>query len=182
MKTEPKHNISKERAIDFLKEGHSLTDVYVNGELRIVVPDKWEKEVLFENCIIESFSGINTQFNEPVRLLNCHFKKCDFTFTYFLGGLTIENCTFDNYLDFQAGGHNKAGNPVIISNNDFNDFVNFFDCWYESEVKINDNNFNKGTNLLGKVHNIPVTFDIKPIIKNNIGQLDLDNEGENIKY
>jgi hypothetical protein len=82
-------------------------------------------------------------------------------------------------LDFQAGGHNKTGNPIIITNNNFKDFVNFFDCWYENEVTISNNNkFHKGTNLLGKPHNIPVTFDKEPIIKDNIGQLDLNNEGE----
>jgi hypothetical protein len=31
---------------------------------------------------------------------------------------------------------------------------------------------------LGKPHNIPVTFDKEAIIKGNIGQLDLDNEGK----
>jgi hypothetical protein len=81
-------------------------------------------------------------------------------------------------LDFQAGGHNKTGNPIIITNNNFKDFVNFFDCWYENEVTISNNKFHKGTNLLGKPHNIPVTFDKEPIIKDNIGQLELNNEGE----
>ena len=78
--------------------------------------------------------------------------------------------------DFQAGGHNKNGNPVIILNNNFKGFVNFFDCWYENEVTICNNNFLKGTNILGKPNNISVTFYKKPIIKDNIGQLDLDNE------
>lgn len=100
-----------------------------------------------------------------------------FVFTYFLGGLTIDNCIFYNYLDFQAGGHNKIGNPVIIINNDFKDFVNFFDCWYENEVTISNNKFHKGTNLLGQPFNIPVTFDKNPIVISNIGQLDLDTEG-----
>jgi hypothetical protein len=154
-----------------------LIDIYVDGELKIETFDTWDKEVVFENCIVEYFSGSATQFDKPVRFINCHFKKCQFAFTYFLGGLTIDNCAFDNYLDFQAGGHNKTGNPVIITNNDFKDFVNFFDCWYENEVTISNNQFHKGTNLLSKLYNIPVTFDIEPIIKDNIGQLDLDSEG-----
>ncbi len=178
MTTQPKHNITTERATDLLKDGRHLTDVYVDGELKIETNETWDKEVVFENCIIEYFSGSVTQFDKPVRLINCHFKKCQFVFTYFLGGLTIDNCTFDNYLDFQAGGHNKTGNPVIITNNDFKGFVNFFDCWYENEVIISNNIFHKGTNLLGKPHNIPVTFDIEAIIKDNDGQLNLDNEEE----
>ena len=131
MTTQPKHNISTERATDLLKEGQPLTNVYVDGELKIEASDNWDKEVVFDNCIIEYFSGSITQFDKPVRLINCQF-----VFTYFLGGLIIDNCTFDNYLDFQAGGHNKTGYPVIITNKDFKDFVNFFDCWYENEVTI----------------------------------------------
>ena len=181
MKILPKHNISIERAADLLKDGRPLLDIYVEGELRIETNEIWDNEVAIENCVIEYFSGSVTQFNKPVKLINCHFKKCQFTFTYFLGGLTIDNCIFDSYLDFQAGGHNKPGNPVIITNNVFADFVNFFDCWYENEVTIENNNFQKGTNLLGKPHNIPVTFDTEPEIGENNGQLDLDNEGEEIK-
>lgn len=139
---------------------------------------KYFTKVLYISLCIEYFSGSVTQFDKPVRLINCNFKKCQFIFTYFLGGLTIYNCTFDNYLEFQAGGHNKTGNPVIITNNSFKGFVNFFDCWYENEVTISNNEFHKGTNLLGRPHNIPVTFDIEPIITNNIGQLDVNNEGE----
>lgn len=177
MTTQPNHNITAERATDLLREGQVLKDIYVGGELKIETSDAWSKEVVFENCIIEDFSGSATPFDKPVSLINCHFKKCQFAFTYFLGGLTIDSCIFDTYLDFQAGGHNKTGNPIIITNNVFKDFVNFFDCWYENEVSITKNKFHKGTNLLGKPHNIPVQFDIEAIIKDNIGQLDLDNEG-----
>ena len=178
MKTIPKHNISIERATDLLTEGQPLSDAYVGGELKIETSENWDKEVVIENCVIEYFSGSATQFEKPVRLINCQFKKCQFVFTYFLGGLTIENCTFDTYLDFQAGGHNKLGCQVKITNNDFKDFVNFFDCCYENEVTICNNRFDKGTNLFGKPNNIPVTFDVEPTIKDNAGRLDFDNEGE----
>ena len=178
MTTQPKHNMTTERATDLLKVGQPIIDVYVVGELKIETNNDWVKEVVFENCIVEYFSGSVTQFKKPVRFINCHFKNCQFVFTYFLGGLTIDNCTFDNYLDFQAGGHNKTGNSIIITNNDFKGFVNFFDCWYENEVTISNNKFHKGTNLCGKPHNISVTFDKKPIIKDNIGLLDIENEGE----
>ena len=178
MTTQPKHNISTERATDLLQDGLSLLDFYIDGEIKIETNETWDKEIIIENCIIEYFSGSVTQFDKPVKLINSHFKRCQFTFTYFFGGLTIENCTFDNYLDFQAGGHNKTNNPVRIINNNFFKFVNFFDCWYENNVTICNNNFQRGTNLLGKPFNIPVTFEIDPIIKDNLGQLDYDNEGE----
>lgn len=158
-----------------------MVDGYIGGEIKIETTENWEKEVVFENCVIEYFSGSVTPFEKPVRLINCHFKKCQFVFAYFLGGLTIDNCVFDDYLDFQAGGHNKVGKLVIITNNQFSGFVNFFDCWYESEVIVRDNNFLSGTNLLGRPFNIPVTFDVAPVIENNQGQLDLDTEGKEVE-
>ena len=178
MITQPKHNMSVDRATDLLNDGLPLIDCYIDGEIKIETDETWNKEVIIENCIIEYLSGNVTQFDKPVKLINSHFKKCQFMFTYFLGGLTVNNCTFDNYLNFEAGGHNKKNKPITIINNDFLGFVNFFDCWYENEVTICNNNFQRGTNLLGKPHNIPVTFDIEPINKDNIGQLNLDAEGD----
>ena len=177
MTTPPKHTISSADAMTLLNEGRPLTNLYVEGELKIETSDPWDKEITIENCVIENFSGSSTLFIKQIKLKNSNFKTCQFIFTYFVGGLTIDNCIFNDYLNFQAGGHNKTGNSVIITNNIFNDFVNFFDCWYENEVTISNNKFHKGTNLLGEPLNMPVTFDKEPIIKNNIGQLDLDNEG-----
>jgi hypothetical protein len=162
-----------------LKDGQPLTDCYIDGQIKIETSETWDKEVIIENCIVEYFSGSATQFEKHVRFINSHFKKCQFSFTYFSSGLTIDNCTFDNYLDFQAGGHNKNGKEIKITNNNFLDFVNFFDCWYQDKVTISDNKFNKGTNLLGKPNNIPVSYDIEPTIMDNVGQLDFDHEGEN---
>jgi hypothetical protein len=176
MTTQPKHNILADRATDLLRDAEPLVNCYIAGEIKIETNETWDKEVVLENCVVEYFSGSVTHFEKPVRFINCQFKKCQFVSTYFFGGLTIDNCIFDDYLDFQAGGHNKTRKPVVITNNQFADFVNFFDCWYESEVIIESNNFQKGTNLLGKPFDIPVTFDVAPVIKNNQGQLDLNTE------
>jgi len=182
MTTQRKHNISSDRATDCLRDGLPLIDCCISGEIKIETNDNWDKEVVFENCVLEYFSGSVTQFEKPVRLINCHFQKCQFVFTYFHGGLTIDNCKFDDYLDFQAGGHNKSGGLVIITNNQFSGFVNFFDCWYESKVVIKNNCFLQGTNLLGKPFNIPVTFDVLPVIENNQGQLDINTEGKETEW
>ena len=177
-----KEILTPQKANSLLKDGQPLKNLIVEGNIVIEIADSyWEKEVVIDNCIIEYFSGSVTQFKSPVRLINSHFKNCQFVFTYFLGGLIIDNCLFDNFLDFQAGGHNKPNNPIGITNNNFSDFVNFFDCWYEGEVIISNNNFQKGTNLLGKPFNIPVTFNINATIENNIGQLDFNNEGKKLK-
>lgn len=177
MVTQPLHNISREKALDLLKDGRPLTDFYIAGEIEIEGCYTWDNEVTIENCIVEYFSAVATQFSKPVRIINSHFKNCQFTFAHFLGGLTIHNCTFDSYLDFQAGGHNRSVNRVVITDNEFRAFVNFFDCCYEGEVTIVNNKFKEGTNLLGKPNNIPVSFDMQPTLKSNFGKLDYETEG-----
>ena len=177
MRNHPKNRISSETALDLLRNGQPIVDAHVEGDLVIETIDNWEKEVVMENSIVEHFRGNMTRFDQHVKLVNCHFLQCEFMFTYFFGGFSIENCQFDQYLDFQAGGHNKIGNMVIINDNDFQDFVNFFDCWFEEEVIVSGNRFCKGTNLLGAPKGIPVTFEKIPMIKNNQGRLDFDNEG-----
>lgn len=175
---QPTHNISSETAYDLLQNGQALVDVYVQGDLNIEICEEWNHEVVFENCIVEDFSGSTTQFNKHVKMTNCHFKSCQFIFSYFYGGLTIQNCVFDYYLDFQAGGHNQPGHQITISNNEFKGFVNFFDCIYESDILISSNNFQKGCNLLGKPFGIPVSFYTEPVIHDNLGELDLNHEGD----
>lgn len=176
MAPSPKHHITAAEAVALLQAGAPIRDSYVSGDLRIETGDVWEQAVLLENCLVENFSGAVTPFQQSVSLINCHFKQCQFVFTYFLGGLLIDNCLFDSYLDLQAGGHNQLGKPVIITGNVFADFVNFFDCWYEGEVIITDNHFLGGTNLLGRPHNIPVTFDVAPLLSHNSGQLAIEGE------
>ena len=82
MSIQPKHNITAERAIDLLNDGLPLTDVYVDGELKIEINEIWDKEVVFENCIFEYFSGSVTQFGKPVRITNCHFKNNSFSLIF----------------------------------------------------------------------------------------------------
>jgi len=149
------------------------------GKLNLTGLDNFDRKIVIDNCVFEFFEGISSQFLKQVRLTNSEFKKCDFTFTYFLGGLEIQNCVFESYLDFQAGGHNKDGSEFSIRNSTFKNFVNFFDCWYESAVIIENNDFQQGTNLLGKhtSSGIETTFDVQPVIENNRGKLDIDGEG-----
>ncbi len=86
----PKHNILIERVADLLKGVQPLSDAYVGGELKIETLKNWTREVVIENCVIKYFSDISTQFEKPLKSINCHFRKCQFTFTYFSGGLTID--------------------------------------------------------------------------------------------
>lgn len=172
----PSQRLSSEKATGLLRSGQPLVGHYIGGELALPLGETWDQEVVFDNCIVENFTCLSVNFNKPVKLRNCRFGNCQFTFSYFLGGLTIDTCYFDDYLDFQAGGHNQGGEPVRIVNSRFSAFVNFFDCQYESAVIITDNHFLGGTNLLGKPHNITVTFAVAPLLARNRGQLAVDGE------
>ena len=173
METQPRYNISIKEANDLLNEGLPLINANVEGNLKNIVTS-WDKEVIIDNCIIKNFVGTVTHFEKPVKFINTHFRDCQFIFSYFLQGLLIGNCTFDKYLDFQAGGHNKPGHSIIIQNNIFSEFVNFFDCWYNGEVLVRNNKFNKGTNIESK--NQLITFDVPPVILDNIGQTNIEAE------
>lgn len=170
----PVNKLSSEDAIALLKAGTSIKNFHIVGETKIETLENWDKEVFIENCFIEYLSASVTHFINPVTITNCHFKKCQFIFTYFIGGLVIKNCVFDERLDFQAGGHNKVGNQILIANNLFKGFVNFFDCWYQGEVIIQNNTFVKGTNI--QANNQLITFDKIPTIENNLGELKIEAE------
>jgi len=174
MNMNPFHNISSDKANDLINAESPLVDSYVSGEIKIIGDSNWNKEITIENCIIEYFEGTDSQFQKPIRFINTHFNDCRFIFSYFLQGFTFENFVFDKYLDFQAGGHNQAGHQVLIKNNTFFDFVNFFDCWYNGEIVIRDNKFLKGTNIESQKQYI--SFDVVPQIFNNTGQTNIEAE------
>lgn len=176
----PKQNITATEVMDLINAGKPLNNLFVSGKLNLTgsYNYKCEKDIVAENCIFESLEGSCVQFIRSVRLTNSKFTRCDFAYTYFTGGLVIDNCTFEGYLDMQAGGHNKKA--VSITNSIFKNFVNFFDCWYQGEVTIKNNHFQQGTNLLGvdATSGIRTSFDVEPLIEGNIGQLDIDNEAD----
>jgi hypothetical protein len=174
MSIQPHNNISSARATDLINDGSPLVDAYVTGNISIEGNNNWDKEITIQNCIIDCFEGNVTIFKKRVKFINTHFKNCRFIFSFFLEGFTIENCFFDKYLDFQSGGHNQIGHPVTIRNNSFSDFVNFCDCWYMGEVYITNNIFHKGTNI--QSINQYLTFDIPPIIAENVGQTNIEAE------
>lgn len=176
MQNQPNPIISSQRATDLLKSGQQIIGAYIGGEIKILGESDWSTEILISDCIVEYFEGSVSTFSQPVKFINTHFKDCKFTFSFFLKGLIIENCTFDSYLDLQSGGHSQIRYPIIIKNNKFLGFVNFFDCWYKTDVFITGNTFFKGTNIESKTQLI--TFDVPPVISNNTGQTNIEAEDQ----
>lgn len=113
---------------------------------------EFERNVIIEGCIIDFL----------------HIHSC-----WFIDGLVLKNCIIKNYVDYQMGGHNEK--PILIENNIFNEFMNFFDCQFGDIVEVKNNVFMKGSNLLGnKEEGYHNTFDKGVIEKSNIGKIDLD--------
>jgi hypothetical protein len=170
MNIHPTHSISSATGMDMINSGFPLVDAYIQGELKFDSGNKCNKMLVFRNCIIEYIEAIMVEFTEKVEFTNCHFKNAQFIFSYFCKGFIIENCSFDRDLDLSSGGHNEIGHPVLINNNSFSGFVNFFDCQFTGQISVTGNRFLSGTNISAK--NQLLTFDFPAIIENNTGKLD----------
>ncbi|WP_316835637.1 hypothetical protein [Pedobacter nutrimenti] len=170
----PIDNISANDAKKHIGCGIPLRDVFVTGILNLEGGREWDKEIIIENCVIENLICISIQFNKHITVKNTYVKAASFDFCYFIGGLIIDNCIFDEYLDFNAGGHNSKGNFITINGNRFRGFVNFFDCWFNGEVSVNNNIFESGTNILSKMQWVAFDFPIEA--RNNVGDLSIESE------
>ena len=169
----PENNISFHQAKALLDTGRPLTKSSINGILELDGGSECNNEVLIEDCFVENLKCLMVYFQRKVTIRNCNFKSASFNFCYFLGGLTIENCIFNEYLDFESGGHNDSG-PIIIRENHFKGFVNFCDCWFTGQVFIENNTFEKGTNICSTKQF--VSFDIPLCLGVNTGELTIESE------
>ena len=162
--------ISNLENIEVIKNSH------IEGKLKLN-EEKHFKKISFINCKIDFLQMVCIEFKGKIELINCEIKDCNLSYSYFKEGLVIKNCTFDSYLDFQAGGHNNK--PIHIIGNTFKEFVSFFDCWFFDEVVLQNNTFIKGTNILGNIKEaVSSQFDNGLIESNNIGRINVDGQGD----
>jgi len=166
-------NISHHQAKAFLDNGSSLRNYSISGVLEIDAGQDWNKEVVIENCIVENLRCLMVYFQKKVTIKDCYLKNASFNFSYFIGGLVIERCIFNNYLDFEAGGHNDSGS-IILRGNQFKGFVNFCDCWFTNEVYVERNVFEKGTNISSKDQLISCDMPMQVVL--NSGDLSIESE------
>ena len=168
--------ICPNQALDIIREGNVLRDYYISEKFDLSQEGTIKYPIVINNCFFENFNCVSVEVDSEFQLKNSFLRRATFSYTYFKKGSLIKDCIFSNYLDFQSGGHNHS--HFVIEGTTFNDFVNFFDCWFMSEVIIRNNTFNKGSNLFGnKGEQYEVKFDVNPIISNNLGILELDGEG-----
>lgn len=167
-------NSTKDDKLEFNNESFFTIDLLSHKAKSNNEGFDFNTELVFVDCTIQSFVAPTLLLGRKIRFKNCTIDEFSCHATYFHGGLEIINCQINNESYFDCGGHNKFPNEVIIDNCQFNEFVNFFDIYYEGPVRITNNKFQKGTNLgfyLGVPYGIKegVAF----TIENNLGQMDL---------
>jgi len=166
---------------NLIKQNLPVQDVVVSETIDILGyfgdRELFPYKIAFKNCNITDLKSNFLMFKEKVLINNCIFKQSDFYASYFLGGLTIDSCTFENNISLMtSGGHNKSPTKVIIRNTLFKGFVDMSDAWFEGPVEISGCNFIKGSNLLGNNDTpVQVKFDYKPSLLNNSGKLDIND-------
>ena len=128
------------------------------------------------NSIIKTINFDLFEPNFKIIIDNCKIENLLIHSCWFKAGLLFKNNEVKHYVDYQMGGHNEL--PIILDGNIFNSFVNFFDCQFYSQLEVINNNFTKGSNLLGNLEEgFKNTFSEGIILKNNIGNLDIDGFG-----
>jgi hypothetical protein len=172
-------NLTCDEALRLMTDGFPIEKCIVTERLDIRrLGDLIEFDVIIRDSVIIFFDCPSVEFKGKVLIENCQIVKSAFNYAYFINGLEIRNSSFKEYVDFEAGGHNENG-AIILDENSFNGFVNFFDCWFKGPVIIKGNVFGKGSNLLGnKEEEYKSVFDGIAIIENNTGRVDLDGEGD----
>jgi hypothetical protein len=115
--------------------------------------------------------GFNIYLSEVI-IENCLIEKIQIHSAWFRKGLIFRNNIVKYDIDYQMGGHNC--DPIIMENNIFMGFSNFFDCHFEEKIIVRNNIFQKGANLLGNAGKGYQNLFNKGIVnENNIGNLSL---------
>lgn len=148
----------------------------------IIIKEQTVKELDIENLLIDNdgliisnsfVETLNLQFHRFksfVKIENCIINQLNIHSCWFTEGLSLENNIILSPIDYQMGGHNKK--PIVVTNNIFGGFFNFFDCHFEDIVTIEGNVFKDGSNILGNIDKgFKNTFEKNFFVRNNIGEI-----------
>jgi hypothetical protein len=174
---------SKDEVLERLRRGKVVRNAVIaeSLDLRVLCQKgyKIQLPIRFVGCHLRGLEASRLGFHERIFLKGCTIQSAENAFdsSWFVAGLGVEKCTFESAVSFQCGGHNQQGTEVVLVDNTFKGFVNFFDCWFEGPVEVRGCRFKGGTNLLGNQGKpFQVTFDVPPILEDNLGDLNVDRE------
>jgi hypothetical protein len=134
------------------------------------------EDILISNVIINKIDFFSFEPDVKIIIENSIINELIIHGCWFKGGLIFRGNHVAKYINYEMGGHNSV--PMEFSCNIFQDFFNFFDCWFMDRIVLSNNIFVMGSNLFGNTDTgWKNTFDKEPIIINNNGTLDFDGVG-----
>lgn len=123
-----------------------------------------------ERCVIHVLNLSTIEFHGKVTIRNCVIDKLNLHCTWFAAGLEFTGNVVISDIDYQMGGHNN--DVMVISENVFHGFFDFFDCHFEERLNVENNIFLKGTDLLTRENKgFDNYFNGGVVLSGNIGQL-----------
>ena len=125
-----------------------------------------------EHCVIHVLNLSTIEFHGKVTIRNCIIDKLNLHCTWFAAGLDFTGNVVMSDIDYQMGGHNN--DVMVISENVFHGFFDFFDCHFEERLNVENNIFMKETDLLKKENKgFDNYFNGGVFLSGNIGQLNI---------
>ncbi|MBR3453231.1 MAG: hypothetical protein IKH25_10260 [Muribaculaceae bacterium] len=125
-----------------------------------------------ERCVIHVLNLSTIGFHRKVTIRNCIIDKLNLHCTWFTAGLDFVGNVILSDIDYQMGGHNN--DVMVISENVFHGFFDFFDCHFEERLNVENNIFMKGTDLLKRENKgFDNYFNGGVVLSGNIGQLNI---------
>ena len=95
-------------------------------------PERENNILQISNSIINSLCFPAFEIGAKVVIENCNIGTLMINNTWFEAGLVLRNTIVKSRIEYEAGGHNKS--PIIIENNIFEEYFNFFDCQFKEQV------------------------------------------------
>ena len=128
--------------------------------------------MILERCVIHALDLSTIEFHGKVTISNCVIDKLNLHCTWFAAGLEFTGNVVMSDIDYQMGGHNH--DEMIISDNNFHGFFDFFDCHFEKQLTVENNIFMKGSDLvLRENKGFDNLFEGGLILSGNIGKLNV---------
>ncbi len=168
-----KPEIESIKSIEILKKYYKIENITIKNDL-FLTPLLDENGICINDILIENCT-FNNNFGAPTGILHgrLSIKNCETKGDFILFGIfthkviTIDNCLCRGNSQLCGGGFY---NGIILTNNVFEQFVDFGDQDIRGQATIINNQFKAGTNLMHpKGGPSGAHFDVPPYLEGNTG-------------
>lgn len=131
-----------------------------------------DEPFILSGCMIESLDLNALEFSKEVIIENCIINSLTIYCSWFAGGLKFANNIVISDINYEMGGHNNK--EIELAGNIFKGFFRFFDCQFDGKLIVKDNIFMQGSDLFTKENKgFANDFANGFLVENNIGKLDV---------